>query len=181
MSAGDVAWHRHLEDLGRRLARLFLALSALTLLSMLLLTSADVVGRYLLNAPINGKTELTRFMMAGLIAAALPVITAAGGHISVDLFDHHFSKRGAAIRDLVIDGGAAIALGVLAYWVVFRADRLQTRGYVSDFLHLPLHPMAYFVAAMVAAASFALLVKLAIDILYIRRPELRPDDRSAIL
>jgi hypothetical protein len=34
---------------------------------------------------------------------------------------------------------------------------------------------------MVAAAGLALAVKLAIDIHYIRRPELRPDDRSAIL
>ena len=181
MRTGGLAWHRALEGMGRRLARLLLSLSAFTLLSMLLLTCADVVGRYLLNAPINGKTELTRFMMAGLIAAALPVITVAGGHISVDLFDSRFSRRGAAIRDLLTDAIAALALGVLAYWVVFRADRLQTRGYVSDFLHLPLHPMAYFVAAMVAAAGLALAVKLAIDIHYIRRPELRPDDRSPML
>jgi TRAP-type C4-dicarboxylate transport system permease small subunit len=181
LAAGAVAWHERLSGAGRVLARLLLALSALTLLAMLLLTAADVIGRYLLNAPINGKTELTRFMMAGLIAAALPVISATGGHISVDLFDSRFSRRGAVIRDLVTDGVAALALGVLAYWVVFRADRLQTRGYVSDFLHLPLHPMAYFVAAMVAAAGLALLAKLVIDIHYIRRPELRPDDRSAIL
>lgn len=181
MEVGDAAWHRRLEGAGNVLARFLLILSALTLLAMLVLTFADVIGRYLLNAPINGKTELTRFMMAGLIAAALPVISAAGGHISVDLFDRRFSQRGAAIRDLVTDGIAALALGVLAHWLVFRADRLQTRGYVSDFLHLPLHPMAYFVAAMVAAASLALLVKLTVNVHYIRHPDLRPADRSVTL
>ncbi len=148
---------------------------------MLILTCADVIGRYLLHAPINGKTELTRLMMAGLIAATLPVISAAGGHISVDLFDRRFSRRGAAIRDLFTDAIAALALGVLAHWLLFRADRLLTRGYVSDFLHLPLHPMAFFVATMVAAASLALLAKLAVNLYYVWHPELRPDDRSVIL
>ncbi|MEM7041421.1 MAG: TRAP transporter small permease [Pseudomonadota bacterium] len=181
MTADDAAWHQRLETAGRWLARLLLGLAAVTLFAMLLLTCADVIGRYLLNAPVNGKTELTRFMMAGLIAATLPVIGVTGGHISVDLFDSRFSKRGAAIRDLVTDAIAASALAVLAYWLVFRADRLMNRGYVSDFLHLPLHPMAYFVAAMVGAAALALAIKLIIDIHYIRRPELRPDDRSAVL
>ena len=169
------------DTVARWLARILLAVAAVLLFAMLLLTCADVIGRYLLNAPINGKTELTRFMMAGLIASTWPVISASGGHISVDLFDARFSKRGAAIRDLITDAQAALALGVLSYWVVFRADRLQTRGYVSDFLHLPLHPIAYFVAGMVALACLALVAKLVLDIHYIRRPELRPDDRSSML
>ncbi|MEZ5936291.1 MAG: TRAP transporter small permease [Alphaproteobacteria bacterium] len=177
----DVAWHGRLEGLGRLLARFLLALAAITLLAMLLLTCADVVGRYLLNAPVNGKTELTRFMMVGLIATVLPVIGTTGGHVSVDLFDSRFSRRGAAIRDLVTDGIAALALGVLSYWLVFRADRLQARGYVSDFLHLPLHPLAYFVAVMVAAAGLALLAKMVVDIHTIRRPDLRSADRPASL
>lgn len=181
MPETDDSLFGRLEGMGRIFARFLLAVSALTLFAMLLLTCADVFGRYILNAPINGKTELTRFMMAGLIASALPVISATGGHISVDLLDGRFSKRNAAIRDLVTDGLAALALGVLTYWLVFRADRLRTRGYISDFLHLPLHPMAYFVAVMVAVAALALVVKLMIDIRYIRRPELRPADRSAVL
>ena len=181
MSGIDSGWHDRLEAGGRRIALLLLALAALTLFAMLLLTCVDVIGRYLLNAPVNGKTELTRFMMAGMIAATLPVIGVTGGHISVDLFDSRFTGRAAAFRDLITDAIAALALGVLTYWLVFRADRLQTRGYVSDFLHLPLHPMAYFVAAMVGAAALALTLKLIVDIHYIRRPELRPADRQASL
>lgn len=166
---------------GGWLARLLLAIAAVLLFAMLLLTAFDVIGRYLLNAPINGKTELIRFMMAGMIAATLPVIGVTGGHISVDLFDARFSRRAAAFRDLFTDTLAASALGVLAWWLVFRADRLASRGYVSDFLHLPLHPMAYFVAAMIAAAALALVAKLIVDIHYIRRPDLRPADRSSML
>lgn len=168
-------------NVGRKLQYFLLGTAAIILLAMLLLTSLDVIGRYLLNAPINGKTELTRFMMAGMIASALPVITFNGGHIAVDLLDGWFSARAAAIRDLLTDGIAAVALGVLSNWLIFRAERLQDRGYVSDFLHLPLHPIAYFVAAMMAAAALALVFKMIIDLYYIRRPNLRPTDRQAIL
>ena len=154
---------------GRWLARVLLGIAAVILFAMLLLTCADVIGRYLLNAPINGKTELTRFMMAGLIACALPVIGVTGGHISVDLLDRFFSPRAAAWRDLATDGLAAIALGVLGYWLIFRADRLLSRGYVSDFLHLPLYPIAYFVAVMTFVACLALIAKLVLDVAYIRR------------
>jgi TRAP-type C4-dicarboxylate transport system permease small subunit len=166
---------------GHWVARLLLAFASIILFAMLLLTCADVIGRYLLNAPVNGKTELTRFMMAGLIAAALPVISATSGHISVDLLDRFFTARAAAIRDLVVDGIAAAALGVLGYWLVFRADRLHSRGYVSDFLHLPLHPVAYFVAVMVFGACLALMGKVILDAYYIRRPDLRPARRAATL
>ena len=143
---------------------------------MLVLTCFDVIGRYLLNAPINGKTELTRFMMAGLIACSLPIIGASGGHISVDLLDRWFSGRLAALRDIMIDGLSAMALGVLGYWLIFRADRLQSRGYVSDFLHLPLYPVAYFVAVMVLAACLALIVKVALDLHALRRLDDQPAD-----
>ncbi len=177
---GDAAGsHGRLLEASRWLARFLLGMAAVILFAMLLLTCADVIGRYLLNAPVNGKTELTRFMMAGLIACALPVIGVTGGHISVDLLDRFFSVRAAALRDVFVDLLAASALGVLGYWLVFRADRLLSRGYVSDFLHLPLYPIAYFVAAMFLAACLALIVKLFIDIHHIRSPEARSADRQA--
>lgn len=165
-----------LERIGRRLARFLLIAAAVILCALLLLTAVDVVGRYLLNAPVNGKTELSRFMMAGLIAAALPVIGVTGGHISVDLLDRFFRGRIAAIRDLLIDGMAAFSLFVLGYWLLFRADRLQSRGYVSDFLHLPLHPVAYFIAFMVIASGLALVAKMAISILHVAHPDHRSRD-----
>ncbi len=159
---------------GNALARTILIIGALLLAIMLALTVVDVFGRYILNAPVNGKTELTRFLMAGLIACALPVITARSEHITVDLFDHFFSPRLAAIRDVVVDVVCAGSLLILCEWLLFRSDRLFKRGYVSDFLEVPLYPVAYFITAMFFATAIALALKLLIDIAYIRRPDLRP-------
>ena len=65
------SFEERVQRAGRVLARVSLAIGALVLAAMLALTLADVAGRYLLNAPVNGKTELTRIMMAVLIACAL--------------------------------------------------------------------------------------------------------------
>ncbi len=150
---------------GRWLARLSLACGALVLAVMLALTCADVIGRYIFNAPVNGKTELTRFLMAGLIAFALPVVTMRDEHITVDIFDNFFSRPLERLRNVGIDAFCAITLLTLSWWVAFRARRLMDYGYVSDFLHIPLYPVAYFVAAMIAFTGLAVTVRVVLAVM----------------
>lgn len=159
-----------IERAGRWLARLTLALGALTMLAMLALTVADVFGRYVLNAPINGANELLRFMIGGVIFLALPVVSATDEQITVDLLDYFYSDRMAAIRRLMVDIVSSGSLLTLAYWINFRADRLARFSYVSDFLHLPLAPMAYFIALMTAITAAALAVKAIVDAILIFHP-----------
>jgi TRAP-type transport system small permease protein len=135
---------RVLKRAGDALARIAQGGAAVVLFGLVVLTCADVFGRYVLSQPVNGKTELTRMLMAVMIALVLPVVTARKEHITVDLFDFVFRGRVLAVRDLILDSLAAGSLLVLAWWVWFRAMRLMSYGYVSDFLHLPLHPVAFF-------------------------------------
>ena len=160
---------------GNALARAILIIGALLLAIMLALTVVDVFGRYILNSPVNGKTELTRFLMAGLIACALPVITARSEHITVDLFDHFFSPRLAALRDVIVDAVCALFLLIMCDWLLFRSERLMKHGNVSDFLEVPLYPVAYFITAMFFATALALIAKVLIDIFHFIRPDLKPD------
>jgi TRAP-type transport system small permease protein len=162
---------RELERAGDALARIAQGGAAVVLFALVVLTCADVFGRYILLQPINGKTEITRMLMAVLIALVLPVVTARKEHITVDLFDFAFRGQVLAVRDLVFDTLAAGTLLVLAWWVGFRAMRLMSYGYVSDFLHLPLHPVAFFVAAMIALSGLALAVRMALDVGRLVRPQ----------
>lgn len=165
---------RGLERAGDILARIALAAAAVVLVGLVGLTCADVFGRYVLLQPVNGKTEITRMMMAVMIALVLPVVTARKEHITVDLFDFLFGARLQEIRDLVFDMLAAGGLVVLAWWVGFRALRLMSYGYASDFLRLPLHPVAFFVAAMIGLAGLALAVRMVLDVARLARPEESP-------
>jgi TRAP-type C4-dicarboxylate transport system permease small subunit len=179
--ATQAAQHtQQLERVGQWLARAILFCGAAILCAMLALTCVDVFGRYILNSPVNGKTELTRFAMAGLIACALPVVSVTGQHIAVDLFDHFFTRRGAAVRDFIVDLIMSGSLMIITYWIKFRADRLLRNGDYSDFLHIKLYPMAYFIAVMTAVTALALLAKAGLDFYYIRRPDLRPEPAAKL-
>ena len=164
---------REIERAGDILARIAQAGAALVLFALVMLTCADVFGRYVLAQPINGKTEITRMMMAVLIALVLPVVTARKEHITVDLFDFLFRGRAQAVRDLIVDGLAAGSLLVLAWWVGFRAMRLMSYGYLSDFLRWPLYPVAFFVAAMIGLAGLALALRMVVGVTRLGTPEER--------
>src|SRR6266852_5508558 len=71
----------------RALVPLLGYVAAALMLSLMLLTCVDVVGRYFLNKPLTGGFELTEVLLASLIFAGLPLVTLRGDHITVDLFD----------------------------------------------------------------------------------------------
>lgn len=69
------------------LYRLLLWASATVLASMMLLTVADVVLRYLFNKPIYGSVEITQYLLATVVFAGLGLVTRHRGHIEVTLFE----------------------------------------------------------------------------------------------
>lgn len=74
-----------------------LAACAALMLAMLVgVTVVDVVGRYLLNAPMAAAYELTQIALAALVFIALPMTTADDGHVEVDLVMHVLPPRVAA-------------------------------------------------------------------------------------
>lgn len=126
------------------------------LFALMAMTFADVILRSVFNEPIEAAPELTRLFMALIVFAALPVITWRGSHIVVDLFDPFFAPALARIRDVVIN----VACGVLLIWPAYRvwqlADRAKSYGDVTEYLNIPQHYIAYFiaVAAFLTAATF---------------------------
>jgi len=55
-------------------------------MAMMLLVTADVLGRYLFNNPIHGTTEVIEFMMVALLYFTLAHTQAAKAHIRVEMF-----------------------------------------------------------------------------------------------
>jgi TRAP-type C4-dicarboxylate transport system permease small subunit len=85
----------------------------LTVLMMLHVT-ADVIGRYVFNAPLVGTIEIvSAYYMAGLAFLPLALITRERGHIIVELFTTWMSRRGRTLLD------AIVAVLSLVYVVMF--------------------------------------------------------------
>lgn len=80
--------------------RLFLATmrvlgvtSSIALLAMMLLTFADVLGRYGFHSSIFGTAEIVEYLMVITIFAGLAFTTATNDHITVTLFDGMIQRR----------------------------------------------------------------------------------------
>jgi TRAP-type C4-dicarboxylate transport system permease small subunit len=75
---------------------------------MMLLTVADVTGRYFLNSPITGATEISRLMMIIIVFPALGWAALSRLHVKVDILVTRFPQRVQAIISIIT---LLIALG----------------------------------------------------------------------
>jgi TRAP-type C4-dicarboxylate transport system permease small subunit len=75
--------------------------SVIILFLMMLLTTTDVFGRYLLNKPIPGSIDFITVMMVILVFPALAYVTAQDGHVRTDIIFDRLSTRGKGYFDIV--------------------------------------------------------------------------------
>jgi len=143
----------------RRGAAFLLGLACLCVLAALIgLTCIDVVARYAFNSPVTGAYELTEILLATLIFLALPLTTAAGEHIEVELLDGLKSsllKRMGTIAAAVCTVGV---FGAIALEMADHAEKLARRGRVTDSLEIPLSLVGWLGALSFATSALAALV-----------------------
>ena len=71
------------------------------LTAMMFLVTGDVLGRYLFNRPIHGTTEVTEFMMVGLLYFTLAHTQTLKAHIRVDMLVSIFSPRARILCEAI--------------------------------------------------------------------------------
>lgn len=142
----------------RRGAAFLLGLACLLVLAALIgLTCVDVVARYAFNSPVTGAYELTEILLATLIFLALPLTTAAGEHIEVELLD---GLKGSFLKRLGTVAAAICTVGifsVIALEMAGHAEKLARRGRVTDSLEIPLSLVGWLGAASFAVSALAAL------------------------
>ena len=132
--------------------------AAMLLFAMMVLTFVDVWGRYLFSSPVPGGFELTELMMAALIFAGLPLVTADREHVSVDLLDVFIPPLIARLRGVLIGFVCAGMMAILSYRMWFKAAEQVDYGDQTAVLHLPVAPVTFFMCAMTAATALVLLI-----------------------
>lgn len=156
-----IAWlNQNYEERGpiKWLAFLFELIAAVTLFALMVLTCADVIGRYFLNNPVVGAAELTEISLAIILFSVMPVITWRGGHIVVDLLDSVLP--GAVIR--VLGFVSTILIAVSLYFVAVRIYELGARdlrrGITTDFLYIPTGLVIQYIALFSFITALLLIV-----------------------
>jgi len=154
VNAPDPRWTRRAE------AVLGVAASAI-LLAMMLLTVADVAGRYVFNRPVRGAFEVTELMLLVLIFAGLPLVSYADEHALMDFIDRLLGPRGQRALERLVHVVVATLLGLLAWLIWLKADRIWAYRDATDVLRIVYGPFVYFMAVAIGLTGLIHLVKAA--------------------
>jgi TRAP-type C4-dicarboxylate transport system permease small subunit len=120
---------------------------ALVVLSvMALFTGISVLLRYIFNKPIPGDMELTQFMMAIVVAAAIGYCAFKKGHIIVDILFVKLSQKTRAIFNIFHYLIGAILFALVCWRTGMEALVVQERNLTSPVLLIPIFPFYWVVA-----------------------------------
>lgn len=129
---------------------------------LMLLTVADVTGRYLFNYPIVGTTEITEYLMVCMLLAMAPCAL-KGQHVRIDLVMQFLPQKVQFILDIIFHIAALFTVAMLT-WTSFKQSLTVLKyGAMSSMLKIPDFP---FITVLVV--SYAILF-LAFGILLIQR------------
>lgn len=139
-------------------------LAACLLLALMAVTGVDVVGRYLLNAPLSGAFELTELLLGALVFVALPLVSRTGSHVEVDLLVELLPRPVTRFLGLSAAVISAAVLAFFAWRLVLLGLGQMAEGSRSVSLGVPFAPFALLgAAACVLAAVFGLMRSLQHD------------------
>jgi TRAP-type transport system small permease protein len=141
------------------LDRVLGAAAALLLFSLMTLTTADVVGRYIFNWPLRGAFEITELLLLALIFAGLPLASRADEHVTLDFIDMALGDGGRLVLRRLVDLVCGMLILGLAWRVYIKAGKIGGYGDTTEVLRLPVAPFVYFMAVMVAITGIVHLVK----------------------
>lgn len=132
----------------------------IAIMTMVLITMVDVVGRYFFNSPFKSAFEITEIALGVSVFAALPLATLHQEHVTVGLFDSLFKGIGWIIQQLFVGIVSVVALSLFTWRLWIQAEQLTEFGDRTLFLAIPLGPIAWFmtIACALAAAAVVLVV-----------------------
>ena len=136
-----------LQILSRRLKIFSSVLSyigAIALLTMMLLTTVDVIGRHFFQRPILGVFELTEFMVLILIFSFIGYTQSHKSHVSVDLFMMFFPEKARIFIELFNHMLCLLLMALITWMGIVKVKDLMEVGEMSPNLGIPNYPFAIF-------------------------------------
>jgi TRAP-type C4-dicarboxylate transport system permease small subunit len=127
------------------------------LTAMMLLTVADVCGRYIFSKPIRGTYELVGFLLVGAGSLGLGYCQVRKAHIRVDFLLQRFPEKVRAILTALANFLGFAAFSLLCWRCVLYAQYyISATGNHTDTLNIPLFP--FVVVLAVGTGMLALVI-----------------------
>jgi TRAP-type C4-dicarboxylate transport system permease small subunit len=136
--------------------------AALATFGMMLLTTADAAGRYLLNGPILVAYELTtNYLMVVVVFLALPYAYRQGANIRVTFLVDRLGRRARLVVDHLVQL-VSIVYGAALVYATFQQTRhvFRTGTTFATLDYLPLWPAHLAVCVGLLVMSVMMLIDL---------------------
>ncbi|MGH7930298.1 MAG: TRAP transporter small permease [Candidatus Binatia bacterium] len=149
-----------MERLSLIINRFLTHVGSIALAVLMLLTVADVFGRYFLNRPVPGAFELTELFMVFIVFLALGLAQHHNEHISLDLAYNYFPSRLKKCTNVLIDVVSLAVMAAVTWQLYEYSARMGEGNYTTAVLQLPIQPFAIVAVAGTAAYVLAILCEL---------------------
>ena len=134
--------------------------AGLVALAMMLLVSADIIGRKFFNTPVDGAYEITESLLTFTIYFGVTYTQLERSHVRVTLLADKFSpKFGSILLGLVFFIGFIFFIYVSYCMASFAWDSWQVREIKPGLIEYPLYP----VKALAAVGMFFLGIQFLLD------------------
>lgn len=127
---------------------------------MMLLSTADVIGRYFLNSPIPGTLELSGFMLVIVVFFGAAHTQVVKSHVTVDLLLSWLPQKVRPFFSVMSYFIGLSLFSLIAWRTVLSAGFKMQGNEVSSILRIPIWPFMGVVAAGSALLALVLLIDL---------------------
>ncbi|MFV0384743.1 TRAP transporter small permease [Paracoccus sp. (in: a-proteobacteria)] len=151
----------YLADQGRfnRLWKIYGRIGAVLILGIMGLTFVDVIGRYVLHAPLRGAYDMIEVAMTLTIFWFLPELSRSGSHISVELISMGTGPV-ARLRRFVVELICLVTALAMAWQLYDLAGVFQKFGDASLVIGIPKAPVTMAAAALTGVMAVTHLFRL---------------------
>jgi C4-dicarboxylate transporter DctQ subunit len=136
--------------------------SVFIIMFLMFFASAEILGRYIFNAPIPGHVEIVELIMAGIVFFGIAYTERVGGHVRMELFVTRVLKgRAYHIAEAIT---ATMSLFVYIFILVYTFKATLFAFQVGDstaYLYWPTWPSKF----AVPLGSFFLCMRFVIEII----------------
>lgn len=132
--------------------------------AMMALGFTDVVLRYLFNAPIHGAFPIMGFLLGLVVFTALPLISRDDRHITVDLFERHFTGRFGAATSWGVDIFNIAVMAFITERMWSFGLRRKQMGQLHDMIDVELWPFAIAFSVLAGITCVVLAMRFVVRV-----------------
>ncbi len=116
------------------------------LILLMLLTTADVAGRYFFNSPINGVFDLTHFAVSIMVYFGLAYCAFLGAHVEIELLYDKLPRIAQRVLNRIINLAGCILFALIGWRTMVQSIDVREMGEASQMMEIPFFPLYCLVA-----------------------------------